>query len=199
MHEWIYNWRGSISSYFIIIDQRVSNRLCYLPDKKANLLVHKSWGKSQESWKLIYSGNTACQDKIITTLELRIKTQAWEMCHPGNHFPSQQPPLLRLEMMEIFSIRIKDFCQDEYILIHHMHLYHVIYKDKTWLLHKSAFVVLPSGPSYSRGSLYMVFPPRDERGGGSNIIAHKPSICTAMAVSWKWRHTRWRTAKYAAF
>lgn len=31
----------------------------------------------------------------------------------------------------VFSIRIKDFCQGEYIFIHHMHLYHIIYKDRT--------------------------------------------------------------------
>lgn len=32
---------------------------------------------------------------------------------------------------EAFSLQAKDFCQVEHMLIHCMHWYHVIYKDKT--------------------------------------------------------------------
>lgn len=46
----------------------------------------------------------------------------------------------------LFRFKLKDFCQGEHILIHHVHLSHVIDKDKTWLLQESAFVVSLYGP-----------------------------------------------------
>lgn len=48
---------------------------------------------------------------------------------------------------EAFSLQVKDFCQGEHILIHHMHLYRVIYKDKTRLLQEPDFVVSLHRPS----------------------------------------------------
>lgn len=66
-----------------------SNRLWYSPDKKLTTPFHKSWEKAKETWKLMYAGNRACQDKIITNSKLRSKkqmypqTSAGETCSPG--------------------------------------------------------------------------------------------------------------------
>lgn len=73
MHGWIYGWPGSISTYFTIIDQGTQNRFCSSPDKKPTTPFHKSGEKAKATGKLMYSGNRACQDEMITNSKLKSK------------------------------------------------------------------------------------------------------------------------------
>lgn len=61
---------------------------------------------------------------------------------------------------EALSLRAKDFCQVERTLIHCMHLYHVIYKDKTWVL-RVCFCSVTVPKAHQKNS--------EKRGRGSSI------------------------------
>lgn len=60
---------------FLVILQlsiRELKQALLLARQKANPpSLHKSWERAKETWKLMYSGNRACQDKIITNSKLR--------------------------------------------------------------------------------------------------------------------------------